>query len=187
MISFIRGKIINKAPTVLTIDCQGMGFLIHTPLSTSQKIGEKGSDTSLQVETIFTRNGISLYGFATQEEQEVFNILTEVPGIGPKAALSLLSRLEAKEVIKMIAQGKVEILQTIPGIGKKKAAMIVFKLKENLGETEEPSDMINDALKALISLGISRKEAKERLNRISDIQDLTLNEILSKALSDAKH
>lgn len=187
MISFIRGKIIDKAPTVLTIDCQGLGFLVHTPLSTSQKIGERGSDANLQVETIFTRNGIALYGFATQEEREVFNIVTEVPGIGPKAALSLLSRLDAKEAIKMIAQGKVEILQTIPGIGKKKAAMIVFKLKENLEKSEESSTMTNDALKALISLGISRKEAKERLDRISNIQELTLNEVLRKALSDAKH
>jgi len=186
MISFIRGKIIDKAPTVLTIDCQGLGFLVHTPLSTSQKIGEKGSDANLQVETIFTRNGISLYGFATQEEREVFNILNEVPGIGPKAALSILSRLEAKEAIKMIAQGKVEILQTIPGIGKKKAEMIVFKLKENLEKTEESSHITNDALKALISLGISKKEANERLNRISNFRGLTLTEILRKALSDAK-
>ena len=186
MISFLRGRIIDKAPTVLTIDCQGLGFLVHIPLSTSQIIGEKGSEANLQVETIFTRDGISLYGFATQVEREVFNILNEVPGIGPKAALNLLSRFEAPAAKKLIAQGKVETLQTIPGIGKKKAAMIVFKLKENLEKTEELSDINNDALKALISLGISKKEAKERLNRISDISCLTLTEILRKALSDAK-
>jgi Holliday junction DNA helicase RuvA len=186
MIAFLRGKIIEKEPTVSTIDCQGLGFLIHMPLSTSQKIGENGAEVNLYIETVFSRDGLSLYGFATQGEREVFNIITEVPGIGPKAALNLLSRFEAKEAKKMIAQGKVEMLRSIPGIGPKKAEMIVFKLKDSVAKSDEKPDITSDALKALISLGISRKEANERLQRISNLSGLSLTEILQKALSDAK-
>ncbi|MDH5187289.1 MAG: Holliday junction branch migration protein RuvA [bacterium] len=186
MISSLRGKIIEKGPTISVIDCQGLGFLVHTPLSTSQKMGEKGVEVNLYIETIFNRDGIALYGFATPEEREVFNILTQVPGVGPKAALNLLSRLEAKEIKSMITLGKVETLQTIPGIGRKKAEMIVFKLKETVEKVEEPPDTTGDALKALISLGVSRKEANERLKRIANLKELTLTEILQKALSNAK-
>jgi len=86
----------------------------------------------------------------------------------------------------MITLGKVETLQTIPGIGRKKAEMIVFKLKETVEKVEEPPDTTGDALKALISLGVSRKEANERLKRIANLKELTLTEILQKALSNAK-
>jgi Holliday junction DNA helicase RuvA len=186
MISFLKGKIIDKGPTASVIDCQGIGFFVHTPLSTSQKIGENGAETGLYVETIFTRNGVDLYGFATLKEKEVFNIVIEVPGVGPKAALNLLSRLEANEAKTMIAQGNVETLRTIPGIGKKKAEMLVFKLKEHMEKAEEPPNLTSDALKALISLGVSRKEANERLKRIPNLNDLTLSEILQKALNNEK-
>lgn len=183
MLSLLRGKIIEKEPTAAIIDCQGLGFYIQMPLSTSHKIGEPGNTVELHIETVVNREGISLYGFATKEEQTLFNNLTHVPGIGPKAALNLLSRFESEEAKKLIAQGKVEILRTIPGIGPKKAEMIVFKLKEKL-QTTEPTDKVSDALKALITLGIARKEAKERLAKISNISSLTLTEILCKALSD---
>uniref|UniRef100_A0A7C6EE33 Holliday junction branch migration complex subunit RuvA n=1 Tax=candidate division WOR-3 bacterium TaxID=2052148 RepID=A0A7C6EE33_UNCW3 len=183
MISLLRGKIIEKEPTASTIDCQGFGLRVEMPLSTSRKIGEPGSQVELYIKTVINREGISLYGFATKEERNLFNDLTQVPGIGPKAALNLLSRFETEEAKKLIAQGKVETLRTIPGIGPKKAEMIVFKLKEKI-ETIEPTDIVDDAVKALIALGISRKEAKERLNKITNISGLTLTEILCKALSN---
>lgn len=186
MISWLRGKIIEKNPTSCVLDCQGLGFYIQMPLSTSHKIGEKGTEATFYIETLFSHDGVSLYGFATGEEREVFNSLIQVPGIGPKAALNLLSRFEANEAKKILSSGKVEILKTIPGIGPKKAEMIAFKLKGKSEKIEELSDKMNDALKALLSLGITRKEAKERLQKISNINDLTLTEILKKALSNAK-
>jgi len=186
MIAFLRGKIIEKGPTVSIIDCRGLGFLVHTPLSTSKMIGEKDAEINLYIETVFNRDGFSLYGFSSQAERDVFNTLTEVPGIGPKAALNLLSRFEAQAIRTMIAQGKVETLRTIPGIGPKKAEMIVFKLKVSVGKSEEKPDIMSDALKALGSLGISRKEANERLSRIPNLDGLSLNEILQKALSDVQ-
>lgn len=185
MISFIRGKLIEKNPTSSIVDCQGIGFLIHTPLSTSQRLGSVGDEVNLYIQSNFERNGLELFGFATNDEKAVFNILRAVPGIGPRAALNLLSRLETKEIKETIAQGKVEILKTIPGIGKKKAEMIIFKLKEHLTalkQTEGSIDLTEDAVKALTALGLNRKEAMARLKKIPDISKLSLDEILRQAL-----
>ncbi|MEO0114204.1 MAG: Holliday junction branch migration protein RuvA [candidate division WOR-3 bacterium] len=186
MIALLRGKIIEKEPMAAIIDCQGLGLKVHIPLSTSHKIGEKGDMTSLYIETVFNRDGFALYGFVSKEERTLFNNLTEVPGIGPRAALNLLSRFEADEAKKLIAEGKVEILRTIPGIGPKKAAMIVFKLKDRVEKSAMEPDLITDAIKALAALGITQKEAKARLQKIPNITNLTLTEILRKALSNVE-
>lgn len=182
MIERIRGKILEKTPTSLVIDCGGMGIAVSIPLSTSQKIGGVGDEVRLYTQLVLREDSWELYGFSRTEEREVFNTITGVSGVGPKAALNLLSRMEFDEIKKAIATGRTDVLVTVPGIGKKKAAKIIFELNEKMAKEPVAGDVPEDALKALVTLGLSKREAVERLRRIADFNNLTVTDILKIAL-----
>jgi Holliday junction DNA helicase RuvA len=184
VISVLRGTIARRSPTRVILDCGGIGFDIGVPLSTSNRLGAAGSEATLLVVSRFTQTGLEFYGFAEEEERDVFRLLLSVKGIGPKAGLNILSRFSPDEVRQTIAAGRVGVLETVPGIGPKRAARVLKDLAERSAPVDAESPLLADAEKALVSLGLTRREARARLGRLKPGPDTTLPELLRLALRE---
>jgi holliday junction DNA helicase RuvA len=182
MIAFLTGVIRVKQPTRVVLDVSGIGFELQVPLATSRKLGDVELTANLFVQSVFTREGMFLYGFATPDEKDVFNQLTSVQGIGPKAGLNLLSRFEPSEIKAIIAEQRIETLETVPGIGPKRAARILGKLQETAPTEISTEPALENAINALMSLGLTRREAVARLDKIPERVSLDLNELLRRVL-----
>lgn len=183
MLARLRGVLAEKEPTRVVVDCQGIGFSLKVPLSTSRRLAEAGSEVVLRVHTHFTRDGVELFGFLDKDEMTAFQRLTSVSGIGPKAGLNLLSRFAPGEIDSIIATGKAEVLRTVPGIGPTKADNIIKKLQAEAPPPEAGSALLADAESALVSLGLTHREARERLRRAAPAENLSLQELLKLALA----
>src|SRR5437879_2979251 len=171
MIAFLRGLVIDKHPDRLIIDVHGVGYELHVPLSTYYNVGEEGAEVALRVHTHVREDALLLYGFLTALEQQVFERLIGISGIGPKLALAVLSGIEASELIGSVQRGDVARLTRIPGIGKKTAERMVLELKDRLSqfsivptastEAASPHDRLkNDLISALVNLGYHRPLAE---------------------------
>lgn len=183
MIARLRGVLVESEPTRVVIDCQGIGIELRVPLSTSRQLAVTPGEVVLLVDTYFTRDAVQLYGFAEADERDVFRHLTSVKGIGPRAGLNLLSRLSPSEIMSAIAAGRVDVMKTVPGIGPKKAESIVKKLQEAVPDARPESSMLADAESALVSLGLTHKEARGRLSRVLHSPGIALQELLRLALA----
>src|SRR3954462_6975558 len=133
MIAHLRGRLLEKHPNRVTIDVQGVGYEAHVPLSTFYGLPEAGGDFSLRIHTHVREDALSLYGFATLLELQLFERLISVSGIGPKLALAVLSGIEPDELITAVKVGDVARLTAIPGVGKKTAERIGLELKDKMG------------------------------------------------------
>jgi len=189
VIAQIQGQLISKEPTRVVVSVGGIGFELLVPLSTSRQLPNCGEPVTLLVVFKIDRSGVQLYGFSTPEEKEVFELLTSVKGVGPKAALNLLSRWQPEEITTAIRQGKTELLRSAPGIGPKKVDAILKRFSESVpvgvatsADLCKPTT-IADALNALVSLGLTRKEAQERLNKLKITPEMNLQDILKQALA----
>jgi len=184
VIARLRGTLREKEPARVVIDCQGIGFELGVPLSTSRVLGKPGDPAELLVITRFTREGMELYGFAEKAERDVFELLTSVRGIGPKAGLNLLSRFRPEEIRAVIAGGKLDVLRTVPGIGPKKAQRLMDELREQAAPAETAEPLFADAHKALVCLGLTSREARTRLERVKPEPGATLEQVLKQALAE---
>jgi Holliday junction DNA helicase RuvA len=183
VIARLRGVLVEKEPTRVLVECQGIGFGLKVPLSTSRRLAEVGSQVVLRVHTHFIRDGVELFGFMDKEEMTAFQRLTSVSGIGPKAGLNLLSRFGPEEIDSIIATGKADVLRTVPGIGPTKADNIIKKLQAEAPPSEAGSPVLADAESALVSLGLTHREARDRLRRVGSAGSLGLQELLKLALA----
>ena len=197
MIASLSGRLVAHQPTRVTLDVSGIGFELTVPLSTSKTletqaagcepsaVGCQPQVVTLHVQTVFTREGVSLFGFATRDEKDVFNRLTAISGIGPRAALNLLSRFPPAEITSILNDRKIETLKTVPGIGPKKAERILnppsSSRRADAGMTI-PDVRDEPATNALMALGLTRGEAQKRLERIPERAGLPLSEVLTRAL-----
>jgi holliday junction DNA helicase RuvA len=172
VIAHLRGRIFEKHPNRLVLDINGVGYDVFVPLSTFYGLGEPGTETALRIHTHVREDALVLYGFATQLEQELFERLIGVSGIGPKVALAVLSGIEPVELIRAIERGDLARLTAIPGVGKKTSERIVLELKDRLPRahvaavtagvaTSEPSTVRDDVLSALVNLGYHRPLAEK--------------------------
>jgi len=172
VIAHLRGRIFEKHPNRLVLDINGVGYDVFVPLSTFYGLGEPGSETALRIHTHVREDALVLYGFATLLEQELFERLIGVSGIGPKVALAVLSGIEPLELIRAIERGDLARLTAIPGVGKKTSERIVLELKDRLPHAHvaavtagvapsEPSTMRDDVLSALVNLGYHRPLAEK--------------------------
>jgi len=182
MIAQLRGTLRAKSPTRVVVDCQGTGYDVGVPLSTSSRLGGVGDAVDLLVVTRFTRAGVELYGFLDGDERDVFRLLLSVKGIGPKAGLNFLSRLSPDEIRATIARGDIAVIQTVPGIGPKRAARVLADLADKTTPPAEDRPLLRDAVAALQSLGLTSKEARSRLERLSVGEGVTLQDVLRQAL-----
>jgi Holliday junction DNA helicase RuvA len=133
MIGRLRGCLIQKSPNHALIECAGVGYVCSISLGTYGALPEEGSETILHVETLLRENDLSLLGFATQEERQLYRLLVKVDGIGPKLALAALGSLSLADLLQAIRGRDVKTLVRIPGVGKKTAEKLCFELSEKLG------------------------------------------------------
>jgi Holliday junction DNA helicase RuvA len=179
----LRGVLAEKDPTRVVVECHGIGFGLSVPLSTSRRLADIGAEVVLRVHTHFTREGVELFGFIDKDEMAAFRRLTSVSGIGPKAGLNLLSRFAPAEIDSVIATGRAEVLRTVPGIGPTKAEKIIKQLQAEAPPPEAGSELLADAEMALVSLGLSHREARERLHRAGPTENLSLQDLLKLVLT----
>ncbi len=185
MIAVLQGKVISKGATFFVIDCAGVGFFVNVPFPFAQSV-ELNSNAMVYVQTMFARNGMELYGFKSEKDKELFNILTSVHGIGGRAGINILSRLTPDEITKAINENRVELFKTIPGIGPKKAEMIVFNLRKSAEETASVPDSHKDLIHALRNLGFSQKEVLQKLSNIPDWTKKSTSEVIQIILKTGK-
>lgn len=171
MIAHLRGRILEKQPSRIVVEVGGIGYDVSVPVSTFYGLGEPGSEIALRIHTHVREDALLLYGFATKLEQDLFERLIGISGIGPKVALAVLSGIEPGELIRAIERSDFARLTAIPGVGKKTSERIVLELKDRLprlaasigveGASREPSALRDDVLSALINLGYHRPLAEK--------------------------
>jgi Holliday junction DNA helicase RuvA len=133
MIGRLRGCLIQKSPGHALIECGGVGYVCAISLGTYGALPEEGREVILQVETLLRENDLSLLGFATGEERQLYRLLVKVDGVGPKLALAALGSLPLADLLQAIRGRDVKTLCRIPGVGKKTAEKLCFELSEKLG------------------------------------------------------
>lgn len=197
MFYYLNGTVAHIAPYLAVIDCGGVGYACKTTNYTLSTI-KKGEQAKLYTVFSVKQDGIDLFGFSTQEELNLFNLLTSVNGVGPKAALSILSTAQPSSLALSIITEDVKALTAAQGVGKKIAQRIVLELKDKLakeqgtaftngpvnstpGSTLIPEDKVSEAGAALAVLGYSQSEINAALKGI-DTASLTVEEVIKQAL-----
>jgi Holliday junction DNA helicase RuvA len=174
VIAHLRGRLLQKQPNRIVVDVNGVGYDLFVPLSTFYDLGETGSDVALRVHTHVREDALLLYGFRTELEQQLFERLIGVSGIGPKVALSVLSGIEPPELIRAIERADIARLTAIPGVGKKTSERLVLELKDRLpkvtaaaatADIPAGASLRDDVLSALINLGYHRPLAEKAVER----------------------
>ena len=191
MITQLQGKLIEKNPTHVVIDCHGVGYFVNISLNTYSALPE-GEAIKLYTYLQIKEDAHTLYGFLTKAEREVFVLLLSVSGVGASTARTMLSSLTATHVRSAIINGDVATIQAVKGIGAKTAQRIVLDLKDKmlkLQDFEEVSiNTLNtnkeEALAALEVLGFMRKQAEKVVDTIikSNSEELSVEEIIKQAL-----
>jgi Holliday junction DNA helicase RuvA len=201
MIAHLSGKLLLKGATSIIIDVSGVGYEVTVPLSTAYELGEAGSDVSLRIYTQVREDALSLFGFQSGRERELFTLLISVSGIGAKSAIAMLSAMNADEIAGAIRTNNLARLTGIPGIGRKTAERLVIELRDKIvqisspaldeavaagnGKAAKPSidTVYDDALEALISLGYGKPIAERALKTaMTDGGDISVQALLRRSL-----
>src|SRR4051812_7978414 len=169
MIGRLAGTVLEKHPNRIIVDVNGVGYELLVPLSTFYGLGEAGAPVTLRVHTHVREDIIALYGFASELEQDLFERLISISGIGPKLALAVLSGIDPADLVRAIRSQDVARLTRIPGVGKKTAERIGLELKDRLPQAPaastdlaaEGDDAKADLLSALTNLGYNRAVAEK--------------------------
>ncbi|MEY3845271.1 MAG: hypothetical protein RL293_1693 [Bacteroidota bacterium] len=188
MIGRLNGRLIEKNPTDLLIECGGVGYEVKISLNTFSQLGSEEA-VQLFTKLIVREDAHILYGFANKEEREMFNHLVSVSGIGPNTAMIMLSSLVPDEIAQAILTEDVATIQKIKGIGTKTAQRVIIDLKSKVSKMELSSENIFtsnnrnrfDALNALVSLGFDKKSAEKVLDKI-DTGTQSVEELIKDAL-----
>jgi len=192
MISQIRGRLANKAPGEIIIDCNGVGYGIRVPLSTFYELPELEEEVLLQVYTHVREDALLLYGFLTHKEKELFCLLIGISGVGPKLAINVLSGISARDLERALCEGDLLGLTRIPGIGRKTAERMLVELKDKVtSAATAPGNglplkqgVVKDALSALVNLGYTRSIAEEAVHEAARQHgdEPSLEELLKESL-----
>lgn len=193
MIGSLRGRLVEKEIDEVLLEVAGVGYRVSIPLSTYEGLPGRDEEASLVTYLHVREDELTLYGFATRRERRLFETLIGVSGIGPRLALHVLSRLAPERFAGAIARADLATLTGISGVGKKTAERMIVELKDKIGELAEAEDAGavaalttsgEDAVKALIALGI-RRSAAERAVRdaLADGDDPPAPELTRRALA----
>ncbi len=189
MISVVKGTLINKTPDRAEVMVGGIGYKVSIPLSTYRQLPETDSEVLLYTSMQVRENAIELVGFASTVEREVFELLIQVSGVGPRLALTIISGIKIEELVRSILDEDKTLLGTISGIGPKTAGRLVLELKEKIGkiislreiaESRRPSQ-VEEAVMALEALGYGRYEAKHSVeSAVKAIGDQHTSDVIIK-------
>lgn len=167
MFSYIRGRLTEANENQVTLETGGIGYSITVSGNTASKLPLPGTDTMLFLYLQVREDEVGLYGFINREEKEMFLKLIQITGIGPKAAIGILSGMSPDKLAIAIVTADVKAISRIKGVGKKTAERMVLELKEKLaaediefyGSSDEPGGLMQDAINALRTLGLTQAEA----------------------------
>ena len=189
MIGLLEGELLDRSPTQIMLKVAGVGYLVAIPLSTFYALPEPPARVSLLIHTRIQEDALNLYGFGTQEEKDLFLQLLNIPRIGARMALNILSGINPGEFAEALAQRDIRRLSGIPGIGKKSAERIVLELKDKKitsGAPPRPAapgeGHVQDALSALLNLGYQKNVAEKALDAVRSQGADTLEDLLRQSL-----
>ena len=201
MIAHLSGTLLSKQPNSVIVDVGGVGYELIIPVSTFYELEDTGQNTQLRVYTHVREEALQLYGFKTARERELFLQIISVTGIGPKIAITLLSGMNANEIIASIRTNNLARLTSIPGVGRKTAERLVVELRDKITALSSPAleeefaaeggqrpgsspdAMRDDALSALLNLGYQKTSAEKAIKAaIDEGGDLSVELILRRGL-----
>jgi len=182
MFDFIQGQIVEKNPTYVVLECNGVGYMIHISINTFSKLSDS-NQCRLLTHFVVREDAQLLYGFFDKEERHLFRLLITVSGIGANTARMILSSLSPDEIVQAITSNNVPVLQSVKGIGTKSAQRIIIELKDKIGKSGISQENLKlphntqkeEALSALIMLGFSRNVAEKAIIKIFESKGTALS------------
>ncbi len=179
MIGFLRGRLVHKAPPLLVLDVQGVGYEIEAPMTTFYELPLLGAEITLHTHLVVREDAHSLFGFAAEADRSLFRTLIKVNGVGPKLALTILSGQNADEFQRCIHNNDSQALVRLPGVGKKTAERLIIELRDRLPASGQSTDSKDrpapavassnpkqEAISALCSLGYKPPDATKMVQAI---------------------
>jgi len=191
VISSLTGALKSLRNGALVIEVGGVGLLVNVPARLASGL-MIGSTISLQTVLVVREDALTLYGFESSADREIFELLQTVTGIGPKVAQSALSVYETPEIVNAIVNERSEALERIPGLGKKGAQRVILELREKVATLESSASPLESAwrdqlMSALMGLGFTARDSQERIEQLSgqfkDLSHEPIAELLRAALS----
>ncbi len=194
MIAYVKGTLEEVGNNFVIIDVQGIGYKVFMSDMSLQKICEVGETIKVHTYYYVREDNISLYGFLSNDELKMFELLLSVSGVGAKSALAMLSHIHPSDFAFAIISNDVGMLKKIPGIGPKTAQRIILELQDklkNIDTIEKPesgtvvtkhSENVNEAMEALQILGYNRKEIEKAFDKIAN-KDVSVEELIKKGLT----
>ena len=189
MIAGLRGRLEAKLEDAILVDVGGVVFRVGTSATTLAEAGEVGDPVRLQTHLFVREDQLTLYGFATTDELQLFETLIGVTGVGPRVACAILSHLRPEALQEAILAGNADLLSTVPGVGKKTAARLIVELRGRLPATlgPAPAPLSRDdaeVIEALRALGYTMAEAHAALARITTPPEMPTEERVLAALRE---
>ena len=195
MIAKLKGALLEKLADRVVVDVGGVGYEVFIPFSTYYELGDLGETVSLHVYTHVKEDALSLYGFLTQREKQLFTRLIQISGIGPKLGVTILSGFPVEELVEAVVEGDLVKLNAIPGVGKKTAERIVLEMKDKIlslaPELREavsvnaPAPIQEDVVSALVNLGYPKVTAEKAVSRaLKNGKATRFEELLKKSLRE---
>lgn len=200
MIAYIRGKVVHVSETKVILEVHGMGFQVFITARDASAIPAPGEQVLLHTFFHVKEDAMQLFGFLSQDDREVFKLLLNVNGVGPKAALGVLSAMSADDLRFAVLAGDAKTISKAPGIGNKTAQKMILELKDKMSledafekrmENSTKANVANgmtdaksEAIQALVALGYSNADALKSVNRANASEDMDTEAILKAALKN---
>lgn len=197
MIGFLRGKLVLKAPPMLMLDVNGVGYEVEAPMTTFYNLPAVGEDVKLHTHLVVREDAHILFGFAAEADRTMFRTLIKVNGVGPKLALTILSGQSADEFHRCIHNNDTQALVRLPGVGKKTAERLVIEMRDRLPDLDGTSvntvtvGAVNvagnpkqEAISALCSLGYKPLDAAKMVQQVAS-EDMSCEDMIRFALQGA--
>ncbi len=197
MIGRISGKLLEKQPSLLLVDVNGVGYEVEVPFSTAFALTELNQSIVLHTHLVVREDAQLLYGFATVKDRDLFRLLIKINGVGPKLALTILSGFDSAQLARCVRDNDIATLVKLPGVGKKTAERLLVEMRDKVKDWGGPeadlldtevvvpqdalSNVIEEAESALITLGYKPQEASKAVNAI-DAEGLNSGEVIRLAL-----
>jgi len=190
MIAHLKGKLVEKSPTHLVIECQGVGYLVFISLNTYSKISDQES-CMVYTQMVVREDAQLLYGFYSMAEKKLFQLLIAVSGVGPATAILVLSSADANEIEEAILSENVAWFKGVKGIGPKSAQRIILELKDKVNKDHLNADFSgnlnntirNESLSALVNLGFNKNQAEKLIQKIlKDNSNYQVEDVIKYAL-----